>query len=678
MDSSDTSSLWTAFLIVAVGAFIYVYFRFYHRPQGGETSQALFYVALNNFADLAKKNIQIQLLAGETPSISMRRGERLLCIFANTKLLEPRAVRTWHSSYGGPTIRIAKGLSWRFGASRGVSESHDELRMIDTGTLCLTNERLVFIGATRTSTAALEKIIDIEAFADGLVIHREGKQKNQWYQMSRNLRMGYQYEGQKLAAPVDGRLIKLAIDQAIVLRQSPESSVLSGIAEGDAQLFQGNVEKALECYLSSLAIAERLAHAEPGDINRQSILWLTYDNIGNSLQAQGNFSEALKSYRKGLAIAEKLVHNDPGDMGLHRDLFTSYEHVGKVLRAQGKFEEALKCFRSAVKLAERLAQADPSDKNLQSSVCGGYAIIGVLLQAQGNFEDALTAYRHGLAIAQSLAGANDPDARHLQRDLYDRVGDALQAQHNFGEALKSYRQGLAIAESLVSANPADKGLQRALFVSSDHVGDALQALGNFEEALKSYRQGLAIAERLANADPGNTGLQRDLFVSCEHIGKVLKAQNNLEEALKFYLQGLAISKRTAQSADGTAQSKQDLEAAAAGVVVLSFRLLLVRDFSQALNLVEQAISAAPDLIWLYAARAHVLMFLGRAEEARSIYFRYQPQQKVRGEKSWEALLRQDFTELRKAGLTHPLMGEVENTFSVMPVHPGSGQLSNPT
>jgi uncharacterized protein len=182
---------------------------------------SLITTALNNFADLTARNIQIKLIAGEVPNIALRKGEHVLCAFPKTTLLEPRAVRTWHSTYGGPTIRVARGLSFRFGQSHGVSESHDELRAIDRGTLLLTNERIVFIGTQRTTSVALQKLIDIEAFDDGLVVHREGKQKIEGYQLNGALQINYQYNGQTLAVPVDGRLIKFAIDDAVLVRNNP-------------------------------------------------------------------------------------------------------------------------------------------------------------------------------------------------------------------------------------------------------------------------------------------------------------------------------------------------------------------------------------------------------------------------------------------------------------------------
>jgi hypothetical protein len=88
--------------------------------------------------------------------------EQVLCVLAGVDLLEPRAVRrsirNGRSVYGEPTIRLARGLSFRFGASdsTGVSESEsfDELRSIDHGTLILTTKRLAFLGSLRRGRRA--------------------------------------------------------------------------------------------------------------------------------------------------------------------------------------------------------------------------------------------------------------------------------------------------------------------------------------------------------------------------------------------------------------------------------------------------------------------------------------------------------------------------------------------
>jgi hypothetical protein len=70
------------------------------------------------------------------------------------------------------------------------------------------------------------------------------------------------------------------------------------------------------------------------------------------------------------------------------------------------------------------------------------------------------------------------------------------------------------------------------------------------------------------------------------------------------------------------------------------------------------LSLTANMTWIQVNRAHALMFLGRVEEARSVYLQYRGEI-IRGEKDWEAGVNQDFDELTQAGLTHPLMEEIK-------------------
>ena len=81
----------------------------------------------------------------------------------------------------------------------------------------------------------------------------------------------------------------------------------------------------------------------------------------------------------------------------------------------------------------------------------------------------------------------------------------------------------------------------------------------------------------------------------------------------------------------------------------------------ALEAADFAISLAPDAVPVNGNRAHALMFLGHVDEARSVYLRFRGK-KSQGAKSWEDEVRDDFADLRKHGLSHPLMDEVEEAF----------------
>jgi hypothetical protein len=81
--------------------------------------------------------------------------------------------------------------------------------------------------------------------------------------------------------------------------------------------------------------------------------------------------------RKGLAIADRLAKADPGNASRQRDLSVSYGLVGNVLVAQGNLTEALQSYRDSLAINERLAKAAPamtSGSTMSQSPTGRSAI----------------------------------------------------------------------------------------------------------------------------------------------------------------------------------------------------------------------------------------------------------------------------------------------------------------
>jgi tetratricopeptide (TPR) repeat protein len=156
-----------------------------------------------------------------------------------------------------------------------------------------------------------------------------------------------------------------------------------------------------------------------------------------------------------------------------------------------------------------------------------------------------------------------------------------------------------------------------------------------------------------------------MSVSHEKVGGVQQAQGDLAGALKSYRDSLATFERLERFKPGDTgdkRSQDDRRQLGESIGGLAFGLVLKHDFATALDAVDQAISLAPDKIWLYAIRAHALMFLGRIAEARSLYLKYRDENDVEG-KSWKTGILDDFADLRDAGLTSPLMDEIEKNFS---------------
>ena len=104
---------------------------------------------------------------------------------------------------------------------------------------------------------------------------------------------------------------------------------------GDVQQAQGDLGAALTSYRASLAIAERLAKADPGNAGWQRDLSVSHIKIGDVQQAQGDLAAALTSYQASLAIGERLAKADRGNAGWQRNLALSYGRLARIEARQG-------------------------------------------------------------------------------------------------------------------------------------------------------------------------------------------------------------------------------------------------------------------------------------------------------------------------------------------------------
>lgn len=90
------------------------------------------------------------------------------------RLHELRTV-TRRINYGGlaGNIRLMKGLSYRYGSISLQRVTSEDLRHIDTGTLYVTNKRLLFDGAAKNRSIPYQKVIGFTMYTDGVQVHRD-------------------------------------------------------------------------------------------------------------------------------------------------------------------------------------------------------------------------------------------------------------------------------------------------------------------------------------------------------------------------------------------------------------------------------------------------------------------------------------------------------------------------
>jgi hypothetical protein len=85
------------------------------------------------------------------------------------QILDEKVVRReYRGRSSGMSVRIAKGVSYRFGSTRGHSVPITAVVPIDQGMLSITNQRVVFIGQKKSFSVEWNKVLGAMPAADGV------------------------------------------------------------------------------------------------------------------------------------------------------------------------------------------------------------------------------------------------------------------------------------------------------------------------------------------------------------------------------------------------------------------------------------------------------------------------------------------------------------------------------
>ena len=128
-------------------------------------------------AILEKYKLYWQIENAELPEIEsdikLQKYEKLHYSM-QVKWLEQRRI-TKRINYAGPgaRIRLAKGIYYRVGSLNMQRITEDVWQTIDTGTIYLTDKRIIFMGSKGNKTLGLNKILNLIPYSNGLEIQKD-------------------------------------------------------------------------------------------------------------------------------------------------------------------------------------------------------------------------------------------------------------------------------------------------------------------------------------------------------------------------------------------------------------------------------------------------------------------------------------------------------------------------
>ena len=99
------------------------------------------------------------------------------------------------------------------------------------------------------------------------------------------------------------------------------------------QRAQSGAAMAVAEYRQALAVFERLAGADPTDVNAARTVAISRENLGDALRESGSVTEALDLYRKALDAHRGFIAQDQRNVRARCDAARVSETLGDVLAA---------------------------------------------------------------------------------------------------------------------------------------------------------------------------------------------------------------------------------------------------------------------------------------------------------------------------------------------------------
>lgn len=122
-----------------------------------------------------------------TTPLMTRRGEE--AYFITPARLARMARRTRYvGSNSGFSFPVGRtGIRYRVGSFSGHPIQTESLQTVDSGSLVVSNQRFAFLGAQKSIAIPLAKIIQVQAYRDGIAVSREGRESVEFFQGVRSV-----------------------------------------------------------------------------------------------------------------------------------------------------------------------------------------------------------------------------------------------------------------------------------------------------------------------------------------------------------------------------------------------------------------------------------------------------------------------------------------------------------
>lgn len=143
----------------------------------------------SNIEKVSQSSLLHDLEQGKLPQgtgiqlpILLGKGEALLWTYNGVTFYLEKIEKEFVGRHSGFSFRVAKGVTYRVGGSKGHPIEHSHMENMGQGTLYLTNKNIIYYSPTKSVKIPYAKLIGVTPYADGIEIHKDGAAKRMTFQ----------------------------------------------------------------------------------------------------------------------------------------------------------------------------------------------------------------------------------------------------------------------------------------------------------------------------------------------------------------------------------------------------------------------------------------------------------------------------------------------------------------
>lgn len=114
--------------------------------------------------------------------ILLGKGESLLWTYNGVTFYFEKIEREFVGQHSGFSFRVAKGVTYRVGGSKGHPVEHSHMENMGQGTLYLTNKNMIYYSPQKSVKIPYAKLIGVTPYSDGIEVHKDGASKRMTFQ----------------------------------------------------------------------------------------------------------------------------------------------------------------------------------------------------------------------------------------------------------------------------------------------------------------------------------------------------------------------------------------------------------------------------------------------------------------------------------------------------------------